>query len=68
MRTATNLICILHSQRICRIPLVAWRLEKTMAEIAVLPSLESAKGKLEQNGFPFAGLPNDRNSLLWGDG
>ena len=38
-----------------------------MAEIAVLPSLESAKGKLEQNGFPFAGLPNDRNSLLWGD-
>ena len=38
-----------------------------MAEIAVLPSLESAKGKLEQNGFPFAALPNDRNSLLWVD-
>ena len=36
-----------------------------MAEIAVLPSLESAKGKLEQNGFPFAGLPNDRNDSLW---
>ena len=36
-----------------------------MAEIAVLPSLESVKGKLEQNGFPFAGLPNDRNDSLW---
>ena len=38
-----------------------------MAEIAVLPSLESAKGKLEQNGFPFAELPNDRNDSLWVD-
>ena len=38
-----------------------------MFEIAVLPSLESAKGKLEQNGFPFAGLPNDRNDSLWVD-
>ena len=57
----------LRSQRIFRIPLVASQLPQTMAEIAVLPSLESAKGKLEQNGFPFAGLPNDRNSLLWGD-
>ena len=38
-----------------------------MAEIAVLPSLESAKEKLEQNGFPFAGLPDDRNDSLWVD-
>ena len=29
-----------------------------MAETAVILSLESAKGKLKQNGFPFAGLPN----------
>ena len=36
-----------------------------MAGIAVLPTLESAKEKLEQNGFPFAALPNDRSSLLW---
>ena len=73
MRSATNLIFwlleyhILRSQGIFRIPLVASQLPQTMAGSAVLPSLESAKEKLEQNGFPFAGLPNDRNSLLWGD-
>ena len=36
-----------------------------MAEITVLPSLESAKGKLEQNGFPFEDLPHDRSDPLW---
>ena len=73
MRSATNLIFwlleyhILHSQGIFRIAPVASHLPQTMAGIAVLPSLESAKEKLEQNGFPFAGLPNDRNDSLWGD-
>ena len=36
-----------------------------MAGIAVLPSLESAKEKLEQNGFPFAALPKDPNNSSW---
>jgi hypothetical protein len=77
MRSATNLICwllesyieyhILNSQGIFRIQLVASHLPQTMAEIAVLPSLESAEGKLKQNGFPFTGLPNDRNDSLWVD-
>ena len=71
MRSATNLIVwlleyhIVHRQGIFRIPLVASQLPQTMAGIAVLSSLESAKEKLEQNGFPFAGLPNDRNDSLW---
>ena len=36
-----------------------------MAEIAVLPTLESAKGKLEQKSIPFAALPNDPDSSRW---
>ena len=73
MRSATNLIFwlleyhILHSYGIFRIPLIASHLPQTMAEIVVLPTSESAKGKLERGAFPFAALPNDRNSLLWVD-
>ena len=73
MRSATNLIFwllkyhILHSQGIFRIPLVASHLPLTMAEIRVLSSLESAKEKLKQNGFPFEDLPKQVINPSWND-
>ena len=56
MRSAITLIFWLSSAQtglIFPIPLVASHLPLTMAEIKVLSSLESAKEKLKQNGFPF---------------
>ena len=50
---------------IFRIPLIASHLPQTMAENVVLPTLESAKGKLEQKCIPFAALPNDPDSSRW---
>ena len=48
-----------------RIPLAASHHPLTMAEVNVLPTLESAKGKLELKGFPFAALPKETNNTLW---
>ena len=70
MRSAIILILWLSESQIeyhilFRIPLAASHLPLTMTEINVPPTLESAKGKLELKGFPFAALPKDPNNSSW---
>ena len=58
---------ILYCQRILPFPLAASHLPLSMAEIRVPSSLESAKEKLKQNGFPFEDLPKHVIDPAWED-